>query len=1302
MKKRILSLLLVLIMVLGMFPMSAMATETDTVYISASHDGVYLDGMAYTAVPLSALEEIDLTEWGLGEGAEDNGGYDFRYDADGDGTYEITALHLAIYAHKYICGQSNTDVLEPSQTSGPNGIFFGAIFGFEGDGNLRYDFNGAYPADETGWGLTADRIVLKDGDYIDFAHYSDWNFYSDSAYGFNYFADGSEGNWSVTHAYTATAGEELTVTLGRVVSDWMTNTSELVPVSSSSYMDAEGNYPPVYYGSAVGVTDADTAALNENGQATITFSEAGTYYVWANGGYGVDNAYGVPVSAPACAEVTVTAPACEHSWTDATCSAPKTCSKCDATEGEVDPEAHKYVDGTCEYCNKPDPNAAVVLPFTATADGEAVEIIDLDETADCWGITAHKLSVTAPAGTDTLTISVVGDNTVDYVYGDKNDSEKTSLDYPVNVSMDDGYVYLCFTMNDESVAYHIYLYEAECEHNYINGICEYCEAPVCEADPDAHSFVDGACEYCGKSEIEPTPIVNADGNSIEWPYRGCNINKVIVNNVKVDGFTQNGSNYYITLNSAVADDAAVELTIGTFLNYSNLWVLVDDQCITESPVSATTELPYTVQLENGTATVKIGGCPGYNTGSYIQQYAVNKTFYFSTGGQFPIAPMLNGGSTTSALRVENDTWSADLSAVFKNISDKEVTYKVAIDGAEAVECDADYTYTCDAPGTRKLVFTAVNDYGTSPNYTATISVLPAESIQEVNYEVQGGTITWFAFTDDQLNALPEGTTYEWDAETTTWTIIQPADINVTGKVITYYNLVKDDPNAKLPLLSGSNAVAGAGTKWDGAVRNQQTNTLSNGAVSTYVYLFEKTPTSTSEDQYTLIRFNYDRQKPETYFEYSVTGNAELTIVGDVGGVNGHQWTGDREVHVALNNTTPTDAVISCVEKSNSVTLSDGTGQFSYKTGNWWEEKTWYVKYKIDQFPTLINSDKTSEDVTIPALETYTLDLTTVFTDPDENDTLSYQVKLNDGSWTNIESSQYSYTPESAQDYVLTFRAYDGFVYSDVYTVNLTATNATETYTVTVTARENVLFYCTAEFAEGVDSLGTPIDASYADGVYTLSVPVNVSRISWRMDEIGMSTEVEADAALTLMEANFKVMAGEAEDTGALTVKYGDYVAVGPENSYLLLDGAEYSYAVTPADTLYRAYNESGKTPVSGENVIELTLKHITVIAPAGSTVSSGRFYSYFRYDFNEAQKTTSLDDGRISVDFPVPGSEAFIRVQHPDGVTYWDFGGLSDGTTVEVTEAMLFIGSEALRKEVSAQGRLKRGSICSLFRLISR
>jgi hypothetical protein len=38
-------------------------------------------------------------------------------------------------------------------------------------------------------------------------------------------------------------------------------------------------------------------------------------------------------------------PACEHEWADATCAAPKTCTKCGATEGET--LAHTFADATC-------------------------------------------------------------------------------------------------------------------------------------------------------------------------------------------------------------------------------------------------------------------------------------------------------------------------------------------------------------------------------------------------------------------------------------------------------------------------------------------------------------------------------------------------------------------------------------------------------------------------------------------------------------------------------------------------------------------------------------------------------------------------------------------------------------------------------------------------------------------------------------------------------------------------------------------------------------------------------------------
>ena len=43
-----------------------------------------------------------------------------------------------------------------------------------------------------------------------------------------------------------------------------------------------------------------------------------------------------------------------HSWKDATCTDPKTCSKCNATEGSA--KGHSYSNGTCSVCGASDPS----------------------------------------------------------------------------------------------------------------------------------------------------------------------------------------------------------------------------------------------------------------------------------------------------------------------------------------------------------------------------------------------------------------------------------------------------------------------------------------------------------------------------------------------------------------------------------------------------------------------------------------------------------------------------------------------------------------------------------------------------------------------------------------------------------------------------------------------------------------------------------------------------------------------------------------------------------------------------------
>ena len=283
MTMKIVSIMLSIIMVAGILPITVFATEPaqEMAYISASHDGQFIDDadgnpMAYVGVALDDLTAIDLDTYGLS---------DYKYDKDGDGNNEITLLHLYIYVHEVICGK---DWGEVTISGAAGSIYFaGGLFGFE-DENLRYNYNGAYPADENGWGFTADQIVLSDGDFIDVAHFSDWSFFTDSAYGFHYFTNEND---EINISYSAETGTALPLKLIRVGGG----------MGMGDTTTAEAGYT-VYYGSSIG-NATGSVTTDDAGVASITFSEAGTYYVWCNGGKGDNDTI---VSSPASATVTVT------------------------------------------------------------------------------------------------------------------------------------------------------------------------------------------------------------------------------------------------------------------------------------------------------------------------------------------------------------------------------------------------------------------------------------------------------------------------------------------------------------------------------------------------------------------------------------------------------------------------------------------------------------------------------------------------------------------------------------------------------------------------------------------------------------------------------------------------------------------------------------------------------------------------------------------------------------------------------------------------------------------------------------
>ena len=91
---------------------------------------------------------------------------------------------------------------------------------------------------------------------------------------------------------------------------------------------------------------------------------------------------------------------------------------------------------------------------------------------------------------------------------------------------------------------------------------------------------------------------------------------------------------------------------------------------------------------------------------------------------------------------------------------------------------------------------------------------------------------------------------------------------------------------------------------------------------------------------------------------------------------------------------------------------------------------------------------------------------------------------------------------------------------------------------------------------------------------------------------------------------------------------------------------------------------------------------ITVTAPAGSTVSMGEFGNYYVYDFAKPLSTVTEGD-TMTVTFRLSETSVnhFLRVQHPDGVTYWTFGKYKAGATFNVTKDDLHIGDESFTKD---------------------
>lgn len=752
----------------------------------------------------------------------------------------------------------------------------------------------------------------------------------------------------------------------------------------------------------------------------------------------------------------------------------------------------------------------------------------------------------------------------------------------------------------------------------------------------------------------PRPSVIFSGGN--WPVEKATISKVTMHAAAATEIFQNGGNYYITLDPDLfGQPDKVRLTIDYREESGQLTIEIDDMQVVDAQRGGTFTYEHEVTLTDGKGAAKIEGINKKTT-------VVTRSLVFSTDGKFEIAPMLAGSASGTTVLFCGEAYKLNLEKIFRNTSVNPMTYTVSVNGREAVAYTEADGIAMNTAGSYTLKFVANNGCGDSPVYTVTAQVLNEASVQQINHPVQGGVLEWVAFTDENRRPLPEGTTYSWDAKTTTFTINLPTDYEKLGKVMTFYKLTKDDPNSKLPLITGSTLTAGAGTYWDSAVRNNQTDTLNNGDVNAYVYLYESTP-SAAHNTYTTLRFNYQRVKPDTAFQYQVTGNASYTIAGDVGGVNGHSWmdkTEKYEVHIALTEDTPLDAQLACIDRRVSTTLTDGFGQYAWNTDNVFgtNPEHWVIQYKIDKFPHRIATVAATGTATVPALKPYELDLTTIFADPDAADTLTYEVKLDNGEWEHVETADYSYTPANADVYTLTFRAFDGFVYSeDTYTVTLTATNSDVYYDVTV---RNLPGEATFFISKGFDINGNYIPGDelrteYANGTHTVKVPMNVSRIAMEVGDAWITTTVyPEDAAkntFAMQKTTFDVrdkVDRPAEGTVTLADSASNPLG-GENNVFYLLPGETYSATATPTGDYTAGWTKgtgSYTVTTAAQNTVPVNLE---VRSPKYITIDQGAelnvVYQNGYYVLKSVEPLFSKDngDGTLTYTYSCPNGQYYAN-----------------------------------------------------------
>lgn len=366
----------------------------------------------------------------------------------------------------------------------------------------------------------------------------------------------------------------------------------------------------------------------------------------------------------------------------------------------------------------------------------------------------------------------------------------------------------------------------------------------------------------------------------------------------------------------------------------------------------------------------------------------------------------------------------------------------------------------------------------------------------------------------------------------------------------------------------------------------------------------------------------------------------------------------------------------------------------------------------------IRGDAAAE-TTLEVGMSYTLDLSKIFVDVN-GDELTYQVSVN-GAKAAAAAPSYTYTPDAAGNVTLAFTASDGALTSEPYTVTLHVYEKGHAYPFEFKGLHSmqlsdIKVYTYTDGVKGTQNL-LEGKSTEADG-YKLKYTTELAAGDYWVDGYdangdcngGLAVSVAVgggEISLSRVNEIYATNSGWVKDTD-YSISYQLVMADGTERESTLGTANSYGTAYTSGlyvagDTVKATLTPIGdkaadyvattvtKTASDMKDGYALSMSasipaaiDVTVTAPAGSTISTGTFGSYYTYQFFTAESVENVG-GNVKATFRVPTTTSsynhFLRVQNPDGVTYWTFAKWTSAQDITVTKEDLHIGEMDCTKD---------------------